>query len=262
MTKTEFSSSEINAIKQLLMALEKESDSSSFQAKAIRKKLRIVYGYYIRDLNQQYKPMYDARTKEGLEWLINNDCIKVEKKRSLFSNFLEKKESSSPSNKPNNSSNVSSFPAIVDEQSEILVLGTMPGAESLSSGEYYANSSNIFWNIISDIFNKGNRFSTYADKIACLKANRIAVWDVLACCNRDGSTDKSIIDEQLNDLQAFIKSHPNIKKIVFNGKKPSTYYRPSIPNAIALSTSPANRQYSYEKRIESWREAFQISTIH
>lgn len=152
-------------------------------------------------------------------------------------------------------SSVNSFPPIVDKQSEILVLGTAPGAVSLATGEYYAQKGNIFWKVISDIFNNGVSFRSYDDKVACLKANHIALWDVLKSCNREGSSDDMIEDEVLNDLDGFLKQYPRIRKIVFNGKKPSSYYKPVHPYFIAKSTSPANRQFTDEERIASWREA-------
>lgn len=151
------------------------------------------------------------------------------------------------------------FEPIVDELSEILVLGTMPGEESLSTGEYYAKSGNIFWQILSRIFNKSVPFTSYFEKLECLHRNRIALWDVLEYCERKGSTDKSIAKEVINDIEHFLKEHPSIKRIVFNGKSPQKYYKPSIVSKVALSTSPSNRRYSDKRRTESWIEALGIS---
>lgn len=156
-----------------------------------------------------------------------------------------------------NSLKISSFPPIVDEKSEFLILGTMPGEDSLATGEYYANKNNIFWKIICNIFNEGKNFSTYKEKMECVKKHHIAIWDVLSHCKREGSTDEAIMEEEHNDIDSFLKQYPNIKKIVFNGKKPYSYYKPptQISMAVALSTSPANRQYSDEERTNSWRQA-------
>lgn len=154
-----------------------------------------------------------------------------------------------------NMKDVNGFEPVVDGQSEVLVLGTAPGAQSLLTGEYYANRGNIFWEIISHIFNGGRPFASYAEKVACLHQNHIALWDTLSRCRREGSTDDNITAEEHNDIDRFLAEHPSIKKIVFNGKAPSRYYKPAIDYAVALSTSPANRKFSFDERVQSWAEA-------
>ncbi len=154
--------------------------------------------------------------------------------------------------------NVLSLPPIVDKQSEVLILGTAPGNESLKTREYYANNSNIFWDIMNDIFNEKKGFSTYKEKVECVSKHRIAIWDTLHSCLRESSTDTTINNEEPNDIDIFLKKYPNIKRIVFNGKRALAYYKPSIPYNVALSTSPANRKYSNEERIKSWKQALQI----
>ena len=224
----------------LLKALE-EADSVS-EKKNIRKQLR-NQGYYISE--------HGANTVVGFKKLIDNGQIDVKdystgnvKLSKTFSRVM-----TNPTRK-----DVNSFPPIVDESSEILILGTAPGNNSLSTGEYYAQSGNIFWTIIQHLYNDGKAFSSYEEKINCIKDNHIALWDTLKACDRKGSTDKEIEHEEKNDIDNFLKLHPTIKKIVFNGKKPLSYYLPSIPYDIALSTSPSNRQYSDVERINSWKK--------
>lgn len=85
------------------------------------------------------------------------------------------------------------------------------------------------------------------------------MWDTLHSCQRKGSCDASIKDERPNDINTFLSQHPNITKIVFNGKKAFEktlkYHKLSMPYSIALSTSPSNRQFSYEERKNSWEKA-------
>ena len=59
-----------------------------------------------------------------------------------------------------NMKDVNGFEPVVDGQSEVLVLGTAPGAQSLLTGEYYANRGNIFWEIISHIFTAPKSYCT------------------------------------------------------------------------------------------------------
>ena len=59
---------------------------------------------------------------------------------------------------------VQSLPPIIDESSEILILGTMPGKESLRSKEYYASPNNSFWKIMKRLFNSNMEFKDYEEK--------------------------------------------------------------------------------------------------
>ncbi|MDR0971731.1 MAG: DNA-deoxyinosine glycosylase [Bacteroidales bacterium] len=165
---------------------------------------------------------------------INNSCIETKNK--------------------NNEVNIQCFKPIIYNDSKILILGTMPGKESLSTREYYAHKRNLFWQIMSNIFNNDMPFKSYSEKIECFKHHNIALWDVIESCNRKGSLDKKIEKPKINDIENLLKEHPSIKKIIFNGKKAKKYYTPSICFEIALSTSPANR-YSNIEITESWIKA-------
>jgi hypoxanthine-DNA glycosylase len=57
-----------------------------------------------------------------------------------------------------------SFQPIVNEMTETIILGTMPGEISLQKNEYCANRSNQFWKIIFRIFNNGNEIIDYQKK--------------------------------------------------------------------------------------------------
>ena len=237
--------------KQIVALLQKLEYGDSKKKKHIRSQLRSL-GYRISDLG-------GANTVSSFESLIKTGVIKVVSQAHLLlnNNHDERKtlnESSKPS-KANNENSVASFPPFVSEDSEILILGTMPGQVSLETGEYYAKSGNIFWRIIQELYHQGKPFCGYEDKLSCLKSNHIALWDTLKSASRAGSLDKDITGECLNNIDEFLRCHSNIKKIVFNGKKPSTYYHPSIPYSIALSTSPANNSFSYDERLQSWKEA-------
>ena len=170
-------------------------------------------------MNNDFNPPFDARTKEGLEWLIDKSHIVVREERGWFRKLWHHHEKPEEGNDTKEENHVESFPAIADAESEILILGTMPGETSLTTGEYYAQKGNIFWEVISTLYNEGKDFTDYTEKIACLKVQHIALWDVLACCQRKGSSDNAIGNEQLNDIESFLKEHPKIRKIVFNGKK-------------------------------------------
>lgn len=146
-----------------------------------------------------------------------------------------------------------SFPPLIDEDAEILVLGTMPGDDSLRLNQYYASSNNSFWKIINALFNENKGFADYKEKVACLKKNHIALWDVFSSCEREGSSDSNIRKGELNDIDGLLKRYSNIQKIVFNGKRPSEYYTPKEVNyVVAQSTSNANAK-KIDVKIKDWK---------
>lgn len=57
-----------------------------------------------------------------------------------------------------------SFAPIIDGNTRILVIGTMPGAVSLERQEYYAHERNLFWKVVSETFCGGRPFASYEEK--------------------------------------------------------------------------------------------------
>lgn len=154
---------------------------------------------------------------------------------------------------------IKSFDAIVNTECKMLILGTMPGNDSLNAQEYYAHEDNLFWDIIFRICDKNWKMDElveedYETKKALLLKNKIAVWDVLKHCDRKGSLDKAIRNLAHNDFKYFFTKHSNIKHVFFNGKKAKEYFDEfnSIPEIfegrdfIPLpSTSPSNKMNSF-----------------
>ena len=86
---------------------------------------------------------------------------------------------------------VRSFEPIGDRNAEVLILGSMPGRASLAAGQYYAHPQNAFWRILSRLL-QCDPASPYPARIKALKSARIALWDVLQSCEREGSLDSMI----------------------------------------------------------------------
>lgn len=153
------------------------------------------------------------------------------------------------------------FPPLIDENTKVLVLGTMPGDMSISTGEYYANPTNQFWKIIFRIFNSGESFLTYKDKTDLLLKNRMGLWDVLYRANRAGSLDANIQNEEFNDFEQLFIDFPQIRAIIFNGQKPANYFKVyrNISNDmeyyILPSTSSANTKKTFERKFQEWKDA-------
>ena len=69
-----------------------------------------------------------------------------------------------------------SFKTIVDKNCRALILGTMPGEESLRQQQYYAYTRNLFWHLIFRIFDAA--IETEYIKNNNLYWVKIALWDV------------------------------------------------------------------------------------
>ena len=65
-----------------------------------------------------------------------------------------------------------SFPPISNAETEILILGTLPGDRSLQLGEYFAHPRNRFWKIIAAITNNSLP-ENYAEKLDLLHRTRM-----------------------------------------------------------------------------------------
>ena len=152
---------------------------------------------------------------------------------------------------------ITSFPPVVDKNSKILILGSMPGAKSLQMQQYYAFPQNQFWRIMFSLFDEG--FSDdYEVRINLLKQNGVALWDVIESCERKGSTDTEIKAEIDNNIPDLIKNHPGIQAIFCNGQKAyknlvkimGKEFR--IPIIVLPSTSPLHT-VRFEEKLESWQ---------
>jgi len=123
---------------------------------------------------------------------------------------------------------------LVGPQPRILILGSLPSDESIKRQEYYGNPKNLFWKVIAGVFGETVP-DTYEEKKGLLFRHRIALWDVCASADREGSLDANIKDIEFNDLAGFINKNPTIQMIVLNGGKASTEYRRYIKkNKMAI----------------------------
>lgn len=156
-----------------------------------------------------------------------------------------------------------SFPPISNSDATVLILGTMPGEMSLELNQYYGHGGNTFWKLIFAIF--GETFSTdYEVRKSVLLKNKVALWDVLQACEREGSSDNAILKEEPNNFKSFFEKHLEIKLIAFNGKNAENYfnsysnYSPAVKYLALPSTSPANTWKSYNEKLFEWKKIIQF----
>lgn len=152
-----------------------------------------------------------------------------------------------------------SFDPIIPPDCNILILGTLPGDESIRQSQYYAHPRNRFWQMIATI-TQSPFPKDYEERVAMLNRNGIALWDVAHRAERKGSLDSEIKSEEPNDIPALIASHENsLRRIIFNGKGAEKLYSryfsryPHIEYMSMPSTSPANASFSLEQLCEQWR---------
>lgn len=159
------------------------------------------------------------------------------------------------------------FNYVAGKNPKVLILGSMPGEESLKQEEYYAHPRNAFWEIMGNLLGFDKNIS-YEERLNYLKNNRIALWDVVYKCKRKGSLDNNIDPESLhlNDFTSFFKSYPGITDVFFNGRKAENLFKKyiikklpeDINNRLEYhflpSTSPANASLKKEQKIKAWEK--------
>lgn len=160
------------------------------------------------------------------------------------------------------------FGPIAAAEARILILGSMPSAESLRRQQYYGHPRNAFWPIMGALFGAGPSLP-YADRTARLAAAGVAVWDVIAACARATSADAEIRDERPNDFAGFFATHPRIDHLFFNGGKSEEVfcrrvlgelpppYR-DIARTRLPSTSPALASLDFAQKLAAWRIVLQV----
>jgi len=168
---------------------------------------------------------------------------------------------------------IHSFPPIADAAASILILGSMPGKESLRAGQYYAHPRNVFWAIMGELAGADPALP-YKTRTQKLKSSGIAIWDVLATCKRHSSMDADIEANSIcaNDFAGFFARHPGITHIFFNGSMAEQCFRKLVLPLLEShsgqrllhyqrlpSTSPAHASMTYEQKLHAWRAILQCS---
>ena len=161
---------------------------------------------------------------------------------------------------------ISCFPAIASPSARILILGSMPGKKSLEMNQYYAHPRNLFWPFMAELLGFDKELD-YQQKTFSLIKNKIALWDVLRHCHREGRLDQAIQKDSMipNDFITFLQEHSDLHSIFFNGKKAEDVFtklvKPKLSKQFPAlefiglpSTSPANASIKLNDKMEKWSE--------
>mgnify|MGYP001025769308 FL=1 len=148
------------------------------------------------------------------------------------------------------------IPPLYNEASKILILGSFPSVKSREGRFFYHHPQNRFWKVLAAVLHQPEP-QTIGEKQAFLLGNHIAVWDVIASCTIEGSSDSSIRDVTPNDLSVILR-HAHISQIFCNGGTSYNYYKKyqepatNIPAIRLPSTSPANAAWTLPKLTDAW----------
>lgn len=149
------------------------------------------------------------------------------------------------------------IPPVYNKNSQILILGSFPSVKSREGRFFYLHKQNRFWKVLSTIVNDVLP-ETIDEKKDFLLKNHIAVWDVIASCDIEGSSDSSIKNAVPNDFSDILKAAP-IRKIYTNGGTAYKLYHKYCEKVTGIkamklpSTSPANASYSLDRLISEWK---------
>lgn len=153
---------------------------------------------------------------------------------------------------------IHSFGPVADDGCRILVLGTMPGEESLRKQQYYGHPRNAFWPIMAALCGR-ELPDAYEQRKNMLLETRIALWDVCRLCEREGSLDSNICNEAPNRIGELLRQYPQIRTIFFNGQNAARLFKryfpdadPEIARIVLPSTSPAHA-VPLEKKLQAWQ---------
>lgn len=150
------------------------------------------------------------------------------------------------------------FPPLVFPNSKVLILGSMPGERSLALQQYYGHPGNQFWKLLFAVF--AEPFSAdYGKRVELLKTHRIALWDVLSHCEREGSSDAKIKNEIPNDFDRFYADNPQIRHVFFDSLTVKRFYKKYIGERHEVSyhslPSPSGQyaSMSFGDKLEQWQ---------
>ena len=151
------------------------------------------------------------------------------------------------------------IPPYFDGDSKILILGSFPSVKSRETGFFYGHPQNRFWRVLAEIY-EDEAPKTVGEKKEFLHRHKIALWDVIASCDINASSDSSIRNAVPTDL-SHILAHAKIERIFVNGKTAEKYYkkyqeaRIGRPAVTLPSSSPANAAVGFSELVTAWRGA-------
>jgi len=164
------------------------------------------------------------------------------------------------------------LPALVDQRTRILVLGSFPSVASLEGQRYYGHPRNHFWEIVARCLGTGE-IGDWLERYENLLSHGLGLWDVIGSCRRPGSLDRDIKDPAPNDISSLLERFPDISRIAINGATAGRLFAKYIAPGLAgewqtktrvfrlPSTSPIpSRDYRHAAdKLPLWRQALTLA---
>jgi hypoxanthine-DNA glycosylase len=159
---------------------------------------------------------------------------------------------------PNSVSLKRSFAPVVNAQVRVLVLGSLPGEESLVRSQYYANPRNQFWRLVGEVVESDLASLPYHARLETLLSCRIGLWDVVESASRAGSLDGAIRGHTANDLASLVKRLPDLGAVAFNGGTSARIGEKQLAGAavdrVPLPSSSPAYTLPFAKKLTAWLE--------
>ena len=112
--------------------------------------------------------------------------------------------------------------------------------------------------MLSALLNEPLVAMSYPARIARVRAHRIAIWDTIVACEREGSLDGDIRNAALSQFEWLARHAPRLKVVALNGQKAGSA-RERIEalgyEVVVLPSSSPAYTLAYERKLEAWRAA-------
>lgn len=150
------------------------------------------------------------------------------------------------------------FPPVVAPNTQVLILGSLPGEASLAARRYYAHPQNRFWALAGAVIDREDLPSLdYADRLETLIGSGVGLWDTVASARRQGSLDAAIREAEHAPLVELAATLPCLRAVGFNGKTAARIGRPQLAGSGLVlvdlpSSSPAHAAMTVEEKRQRW----------
>ena len=148
------------------------------------------------------------------------------------------------------------LPPVIAPDARVLILGSFPSEASLAARQYYAHPRNHFWPILGAILGESLQDMPYADRLARVKTHRVAIWDTIVECERNGSLDAAIRNAERGEIHRVQRIARELRAVCFNGKTAArarvAWEHAGYATLVMPSTSPAYT-LPFAQKLARWR---------